>query len=521
MRTSIDRMPSGRYRVRIADPLTGKLKPLKAGLTFADRDEAVRVRDEAVELLRAEGIESGPLNLSGATLRTLGKAFFQRRKTKRNLRTEFGNWKRHVLKHAIADVPVDRLTRPDLRAFLLVLEQTKAVRVHRDGRVVETGQPLNPRTVRAIFQLVAQVLDDAVELEIVERNVAREIKLPETKRKKARGYLYPSEDRALMGAHEEQVPLVYRMLYGLIAREGMRPGEALALDWADLDLERGILRLDANKTDDPRAWALDPGVLRALAWWKAKREPAAGDPVFEGRRGRFRSLRADTFRGHLQAAGIGRVDLFERTSKREHIWAHDLRGTFVTLSLAAGKTETWVQDRTGHTTNAMLARYRRLARTAREVGLGALQPLDEAIPEIRSAGGPMGSPVPVTESEIVAVSAAMEGFVNRRSPVRVRKVAPDIPGEFGRPASRRGPIVGSARAYVRAVEERDPSSVELAVALGKVAIELGGELARLGQRIAAGGPHLHRRAIELLELLAGELATLELSAADDDEAAHG
>jgi len=30
--------------------------------------------------------------------------------------------------------------------------------------------------------------------------------------------------------------------------------------WTDLDLERGAVRLDKNKTDDPRAWALAPDV---------------------------------------------------------------------------------------------------------------------------------------------------------------------------------------------------------------------------------------------------------------------
>ena len=38
----------------------------------------------------------------------------------------------------------------------------------------------------------------------------------------------------------------------------------------------GVVRLDANKTDDPRAWALNPGVRRALtAWQKAAKGKAS------------------------------------------------------------------------------------------------------------------------------------------------------------------------------------------------------------------------------------------------------
>jgi integrase len=57
----------------------------------------------------------------------------------------------------------------------------------------------------------------------------------------------------------------------------MRKEEALALTWSDVDLERGAVRLDENKTDDPRAWALDPSVTKALAWWRKRHARAKSD----------------------------------------------------------------------------------------------------------------------------------------------------------------------------------------------------------------------------------------------------
>jgi len=52
--------------------------------------------------------------------------------------------------------------------------------------------------------------------------------------------------------------------------------------------------------------------------------------------------------------------------------------------ILAGQRETqaWVQDRTGHKSSLMVNRDRRSARSAQELGLGALTPLDEAIPEL-------------------------------------------------------------------------------------------------------------------------------------------
>ena len=71
---------------------------------------------------------------------------------------------------------------------------------------------------------------------------------------------------------------------------------------------------------------------------------------------------------------MDRSELFERGRNRILVRVHDLRATFVTLNLASGRSETWVMDRTGHTTSMMINRYRRTARQAEELGLGSLTP---------------------------------------------------------------------------------------------------------------------------------------------------
>jgi hypothetical protein len=87
--------------------------------------------------------------------------------------------------------------------------------------------------------------------------------------------------------------------------------------------------------------------------------------------------------GDLRTAGITRSELFERTASRQPIRLHDLRATFVTVSLANGKTEQWVMDRTGHRSSQMIALYARQARTWAELNLGPLLPLDTLLPEMR------------------------------------------------------------------------------------------------------------------------------------------
>jgi len=80
-----------------------------------------------------------------------------------------------------------------------------------------------------------------------------------------------------------------------------------------------------------------------------------------------------------------RPELYERSMARIRVRTNDLRAAFITYALANGRTETWVMDRTGHKTSQMVNRYRRVARTVVEAGLGDLTPLDEAIPEIAGA----------------------------------------------------------------------------------------------------------------------------------------
>jgi integrase len=287
---------------------------------------------------------------------------------------------------------------------------------------------LSPASRRHIAQLMARVLKlAAYPCRLIARSPIPPGFLPRLRGDKAKVYLYPDEDAKLLAKTE--IPLVYRMTYGVLAREGMRSGELRRLTIDDFDLQRGAVKLDENKTDDPRTWALDHGVARALSLYRehfraeAKgtelmlvepdiRKHPAPRPVNVDRM-------ANRFRAHLQNAGVTRPELFETNAARRRIRIHDLRATFVTLALANGKTEAWVADRTGHKSSGMINRYRRAARTAVELNLGQLRPLDEAIPELAklaaqsqpktqpgSRGGPGRSGRPRKTSRKVATRIA-------------------------------------------------------------------------------------------------------------------
>jgi integrase len=108
--------------------------------------------------------------------------------------------------------------------------------------------------------------------------------------------------------------------------------------------------LDINKTDEPRSWALDAGVAAALR----KVQEIFGAAEIAAIMTEMAELRGDQLRDDLKAIGITRPELFEKNQQRDPVTVHSLRATFVTLALAAGKSETWVSGRTGHKSSLMI-----------------------------------------------------------------------------------------------------------------------------------------------------------------------
>ncbi len=268
----------------------------------------------------------------------------------------------------IGDVPIDR--------FGLDHAETVMASLPDDVR--------RSATRRHYAQLVHRTLQLAVyPCRLIPANPLPKGFLPKIGRPPGYPYLYPTEDTRLL--EHAATPLALRLLFGFLSREGCREGEAFALKVRDFDLDTGSVSLDDNKTDDPRSWALDPGTVRALRVWVAMRGAAANDYMFVDDNGGPLTPEhrlAEGLRASLHAAGATRAELHTDGTNRRKLRVHDLRATFVTLSLANGRSETWVADRTGHRSSQMINRYRRQARGAHELGLGPLLPLDQAIDEL-------------------------------------------------------------------------------------------------------------------------------------------
>ncbi len=264
--------------------------------------------------------------------------------------------------------PIAGLTRADCDAAM---------------RQLPDGKALGRETRRQYAVGINRVLNLAELAGYVPRNPLPRGWLPRSGSDKRFPILYPAEDRAQLG--DVRTPLWRRLLCGFLHREGVRRGEALALRWTALDLERETITLDENKTNHSRYWRLDAGTAEALRRWRQLRGevPEKALVFVDESDAEIDPDHLSTIvRRDLERAGVKRADLTSSGPNKGRFGVHSYRRSFVTRNLALGKNEDWVRQRTGHKSDELL-RYRQGAKAFAELELGELDALHEAIPELR------------------------------------------------------------------------------------------------------------------------------------------
>lgn len=162
--------------------------------------------------------------------------------------------------------------------------------------------------------------------------------------KRATPYLYTPEQvvaltTAARAIHSPLRAASMEAVIGLLACTGMRVGEALALDRADVDLHQGVVTVRKAKFDKTRAVPLHPSATAALVAYARRRDelpPAASSPAFFLSAAGTRILYCNFHLGFhelVRRAGI------EPRSPSCRPRPHDLRHTFAVTALARFQAE--------------------------------------------------------------------------------------------------------------------------------------------------------------------------------------
>ena len=220
------------------------------------------------------------------------------------------------------------------------------------------AEGLSPRTVTYIRAVLRMALAQALKWGMVARNVATLVDPPKTEQA-AITVLSPTQARTLLdAARGDRLEALYRVALSL----GLRRGEALGLRWQDVDLERGILRVEvalqvmvgvapalvAPKTvNSRRTLPLPPMLVSAL---RAHRARQLEERLCAGTRWQDHDLVFSTSIGTpINPPNLVRT--FHRLLERAGLPPmrfHDLRHSCATLLAAQGVPARVAMDILGH-----------------------------------------------------------------------------------------------------------------------------------------------------------------------------
>ena len=247
----------------------------------------------------------------------------------------------HVLP-VIGAIPLQKLQPADVDRLMAALK----------------AKGLSPTTSLQVYRILSKALKDAIRRQLFYRNPCQAVEPPHPGRYEVEAPEMDTVQRVLGQAKGSP----YHTLFTFMAMTGVRRGEALALRWANVDLERGVASIVESLQRLPgkgvtvqatksaagrRGIALDPGIVALLRDYqgqqvliKAVLERGYQEKglVFAGPLGRYLDPQVVTRAWGRLRNGAG----------YPHLRLHDLRHAHAAGLIKAGAHPRVVQDRLGH-----------------------------------------------------------------------------------------------------------------------------------------------------------------------------
>jgi integrase len=221
------------------------------------------------------------------------------------------------------------------------LERLNALQVQSLYRAkLDSG--LSPRTVQIIHATLHKALKQAVRWSLVPRNAAEAVNPPKPAKKEIEP-LTADQAKKLLKIAKETQPKLYA-LYVLALSTGMRSGELLGLQWRDVDLKAGMLRVRRTvfngKVNLPKTSHGSRGIRLSKTAVEALRQHAQDAewvfPTSVGTSMSVHNLHNRSWKPLLKRAGLPNIRF------------HDLRHTCATLLLTKAVHPKVVQELLGH-----------------------------------------------------------------------------------------------------------------------------------------------------------------------------
>ena len=320
----------GRWEARVVIGYDDKGLPITKNVTAMEKGKCL----EKLEKLK----EQCGVQLTGKVKAEMAFGdwmdFWYQQYAKPTLRpTTQSGYENYIYNHIIPEIgkiPLNKITQNDLQQFY--------TRLKNGGRKIRTdlyGKGVSDRVVRGCHAMCRKALGKAVTDGIIRMNPAIGCKLPPKKAKEMQVLTKEEMQRFMLQAKADG----YFELFILELCTGMRRGEIVALQWEDLNMQTGELRISRQATtvkgqihisapktkSSIRTIILPPDIVKIFAEYKKRIDS----------RWMFPSPIKEDAPRHPSAVR----KILDRTLERaecKHVRFHDLRHTFATTALANG-----------------------------------------------------------------------------------------------------------------------------------------------------------------------------------------
>ena len=257
-------------------------------------------------------------------------------------KTSQGFLKNHI-KPQIGGIPLADLTSLDLQRFYKHLLDGGRV-----DRVEAKKKPkgLAPKTVRNIHQMIGSAYNLAMEQKLVSKNPTQGCALPKVEHKEMKTL---TADQLSAFFQEARDSGVYELYY-LDLATGLRRGELLGLKWTDVDLDRGVLKIQ-RAISRQNGKVVEAPLKTKNAYRTLPLSADAIDVLMQQRRktGNSEWVFPSPIGGPMSPDSV--LHMLQRVLKRAglpRIRFHDLRHTFATMALQNGVDVKTVSSMLGH-----------------------------------------------------------------------------------------------------------------------------------------------------------------------------